>query len=320
MRMKRRGALFCLMIIFTVIGIGICTVMNKQDNPEQPDAEYMFVWMSDMQAYSGYAPEVYSVMTEWIADNAEEKKIRFVFHTGDIVDHGDSEEEWQNADKAMRNIDGVVPYSILAGNHDILEEGDKYAAYVSHFGAERFGGQDQILWYGNGEASAQILKTEGQSYLILALGFDPEPDIVDWANHILAENRDTPAILTTHNYLRVDGTLSTTGKELYQEIVLKNANVHLVLCGHNHNAEKSIAEIDDNGDGVTDRVVYQLLADYQETPGGGNGYMRLLTVNEEKKTLHVTTYSPFLNDYHFFSTGEYPEKDEFYVDISDWFE
>lgn len=320
MRMKRRGALFCLMIIFTVIGIGICTVMNKQDNPEQPDAEYMFVWMSDTQAYSGYAPEVYSVMTEWIADNAEEKKIRFVFHTGDIVDHGDSEEEWQNADKAMRNIDGVVPYSILAGNHDILEEGDKYAAYVSHFGAERFGGQDQILWYGNGEASAQILKTEGQSYLILALGFDPEPDIVDWANHILAENRDTPAILTTHNYLRVDGTLSTTGKELYQEIVLKNANVHLVLCGHNHNAEKSIAEIDDNGDGVTDRVVYQLLADYQETPGGGNGYMRLLTVNEEKKTLHVTTYSPFLNDYHFFSTGEYPEKDEFYVDISDWFE
>lgn len=39
MRMKRRGALFCLMIVFTVIGIGICTVMNKQDNPEQPDAE-----------------------------------------------------------------------------------------------------------------------------------------------------------------------------------------------------------------------------------------------------------------------------------------
>lgn len=31
---------------------------------KQSDGEYMFVWMSDTQAYSGYAPEVYSAMTE----------------------------------------------------------------------------------------------------------------------------------------------------------------------------------------------------------------------------------------------------------------
>lgn len=345
--MKNRCVLFCLMVVFTLIGMGICTVMDQQGSlvsvpaqEEQPDGEeeqsdeegqpdteagqsdgeYMFVWMSDTQAYSGYAPEVYAAMTEWIADNAGEKRIRFVFHTGDIVDHGDSEEEWQNADKAMGNIDGAVPYSILAGNHDLVEKEDRYGAYLSHFGPERFAAQDQIMWYGNGEASAQILETEGQSYLILALGFELDADILDWANRILSENRDIPAILTAHNYLHGDGTLSTTGRELYQEIVLKNANVHLVLCGHNHNAEKNIAEIDDNGDGVTDRVVYQLLADYQETPGGGNGYMRLITVNEEKRTLHVTTYSPFLDDYYFFDTSAYPGKDEFNIDIGDWFE
>lgn len=345
MTRKKRCALFCLAAALSVIAIIFCTLVDQNaeaeqaaevwrqtgalqeteeilQNTEEPlvnAGQYMFVWMSDTQAYSGYAPEIYSAMTEWIVLNAGEKDIKFVFHTGDIVDHSDSEEEWKNADIAMKNIDGAVPYSILAGNHDLLEEGDEYAAYLSHFGPDRFAGQENIQWYGEGEASAQVLHTGGRSYLILALGFNPDRAVINWANQVLAGHREIPAILTTHNYLHEDGTLSTAGRELYQEIVLKNPNVHLVLCGHNHSAEKRIAEIDDDGDGVTDRTVYQLLADYQDTPGGGNGYMRLLMVDEEKKTLQVTTYSPVLDDYHYFSTVEYPEKDEFCIDISDWF-
>lgn len=321
---KEKCALLGLAAALSVITIIFCIVFDKNAETEHRaevwDQEYMFVWMSDTQAYSGYAPETYHAMTEWIAENVEEKKIKFVFHTGDIVNDGYREEEWNNADAAMKKIDGVVPYSILAGNHDLLKEGDGYAVYLSHFGPDRFAGQDEILWYGKGEASARILQTGGKSYLILALGFNPDEAVVDWANQILERYRDMPAILTTHNYLHADGTLSTAGRALYQEIVLKNVNVHLVLCGHNHSAEKRISEIDDDGDGITDRTVYQLLADYQETPGGGNGYMRLLTVNEEERTLQVTTYSPILDDYHYFSTDEYPEKDEFCIDISDWFE
>lgn len=345
MERKKRFALLGLAAVLSFITIICCTAVDKtsevgymtqasqqieisqdimetsQDAEEfvQDPQEYMFVWMSDTQGYSGYAPEVYDAMTEWIVKNAEEKNIKFVFHTGDVVDQSDAVQQWENADRALRKIDGVVPYSILAGNHDLLGEGDIYAAYLSHFGSSRFAGQANILWYKEGEASAQILETGGMNYLVLAIGFNPDEDTVAWANQILSKYRDIPIILTTHNYLRVDGTLSTTGERLYQEIVLKNSNIHLVLCGHNHNAEKNIVQIDDDGDGTTDRTVYQLLADYQETPGSGNGYMRLLTINEEQKSLHVTTYSPFLNDYHYFSTEENPGKDEFYIDMSDWF-
>lgn len=322
MQKKKRGALICLMVVFSIVGVIICSVdiWLEKLSQDQSAEKYMFVWMSDTQFYSGHDPEVYGAMTEWIAENADEKKIKFVFHTGDIVNHADREEEWENADAAMKKIEGVVPYSILAGNHDLLEAEDGYGAYLTYFGKGRFAGGDDIQWYGEGEAGARILETGGQRYLILALGYNPDEAVVDWANRILEKYGDIPAILTTHSYLHADGTLSTAGRKLYQEVVLKNPNVHLVLCGHNHSAEKRIARIDDDGDGITDRTVYQLLADYQETPGGGNGYMRLLTVDEGEKTLQVTTYSPVLDNYHYFSTDKYPGRDEFCIDISDWFE
>ena len=49
-----------------------------------------------------------------------------------------------------------------------------------------------------------------------------------------------------------------------------------MLCGHYHDAEELVDNIDDNGDGVPDRKVYQLLADYQGAEKGGLGYIRLL--------------------------------------------
>lgn len=37
-----------------------------------------------------------------------------------------------------------------------------------------------------------------------------------------------------------------------------------VLCGHYHDSETLIDEMDDDGDGIADRKVYQMLADYQD--------------------------------------------------------
>ena len=142
--------------------------------------------------------------------------------------------------------------------------------------------------------------------------------MITWADTILKEHTEIPAILTTHDYMSVDGMRNDTGDKLFEEIVRKNPNVHLVLCGHNHDAQCRQDDLDDNNDGIKDRTVYQLMADYQETASGGNGFMRLLTIDERNKKLTVTTYSPFLNQYNCYS-AKYPGKDHFDIDISDWF-
>ncbi len=300
---------------------------NKKTENKEPEnsessgnkeAKYMFVWMSDTQVYSERYPEIYQSMTEWIAEHAQEENIKFVFHTGDVTNQSEDQEQWVNADAAMKKIDNVVPYSILAGNHDLADTESFYDHYLPVFGKSRFSYNDDILWYKEGEASAQILPAGSHSYLILALGYRPDEEMVAWANEILAVHQGLPAILTTHEYI-VDGERSETGQRLFQEIVSKNPNVHLVLCGHNHDVAKIVSEIDDNEDGITDRMVYQLLADYQATPNGGNGFMRLLSVDENAMELHVSTYSPYLDAYNYFDATVYPEKDDFTFSIEDWF-
>jgi hypothetical protein len=47
--------------------------------------------------------------------------------------------------------------------------------------------------------------------------------------------------------------------------------------------------------------VYQMLANYQEgvrgSVKGGNGWLRILTMNYKKRTLSVQTYSPYIKEF-----------------------
>lgn len=74
-----------------------------------------------------------------------------------------------------------------------------------------------------------------------------------------------------------------------------------------------VDKLDDDGDGHTDRNVYQMLADYQGGPEGGQGYLRIFHVDPKRDTIHVKTYSPYLDDYHFYNPEQYGAKDEFSI-------
>ena len=104
------------------------------------------------------------------------------------------------------------------------------------------------------------------------------------------------------------GVLTTLGKGIYQQIVVPNPNVRLVVCGHHHAAGRKATELDDDGDGKPDRTVYQMLADYQDAGQGGGGFMRLLTFDKAANRLRVRTYSPYLDKTSFY---EDPDIDTF---------
>ena len=80
-------------------------------------------------------------------------------------------------------------------------------------------------------------------------------------------------------------------------MVSTNPNVVMVLSGHYHNAQTVTTPFDDDGDGVTDRTVYQMLFDYQGLAQGGMGYMRLMHFDHDNKQIIIRTYSPSLDDY-----------------------
>jgi 3',5'-cyclic AMP phosphodiesterase CpdA len=279
------------------------------------DSQYTFAWMSDTQYYSASYPEIFQSMTEWIADQKDAWQIKAVFHTGDLVDDASKKKQWQNAVSAMSLLGSGIPYTVLAGNKDVsIGSSDKdYSEYLQYFGKTE-ADSSSVLRSENGEAMALLFEAGTSKYIAAALGWEADSSAFSWVNDTLQKYADRIGIITTHDYLKSDASLSTNGEEIFSRIIKPNANVRLVLCGHKYSAAQKTTEIDDNGDGTADRKVLQLIADYQNSTRGGNGYLRLLTVDEKNRTLSVKTYSPYVNQYNCFSA----EQDEFSLSISDW--
>ena len=129
--MKRSIALFSVLVIF-ISAFGILSV-RAYDTPVHPDKwggtklitnhEYSFVFVGDTQSvtYHDYNNKTtyMSDIYKWIVDNKEKKKIAHVFGLGDITESNKAD-EWEIAKKAITQMDGILPYTLVRGNHDGL--------------------------------------------------------------------------------------------------------------------------------------------------------------------------------------------------------
>src|ERR1043165_877327 len=75
-----------------------------------PADEFTIVALPDTQFYSSLNPQIFAAQTQWIANHVQDQNIKLVIGLGDIVDGGGDLTQWQNADAAVRLLDGHVPY------------------------------------------------------------------------------------------------------------------------------------------------------------------------------------------------------------------
>ena len=280
------------------------TIGNPTESSESVFPEpFTLAWISDTQLYSESYPEIFLSMTQWLADNREAENLQALIHTGDVVNNRKSSGQWANAVEAMGKLN--MPYLIAPGNHDVWTPETNYAYFSEHFGVSN--DPDTVTWEG-GKGQYRLIDAGGMELLLLTLGYGADDQGVDWANSVLRQYPERYAVVGFHSYMHDTGALTTIGKTLFERIVVPNPNVRLVLCGHHHAAGKRISELDDDGDGTADRTVYQLLADYQDAPKGGGGFIRLLTFEPAAGKIRVHTYSPYLDQTSFY---EDPETDTF---------
>ncbi|KAJ3172341.1 hypothetical protein HDU87_007937 [Geranomyces variabilis] len=91
------------------------------------------------------------------------------------------------------------------------------------------------------------------------------------------------------------GKTANNGVKVWEKMVRKHSNILMVLNGHMYDG----ADINSGrltGTGDAGNQVYQMLADYQAGPNGGNGFLRLLTFDPAASTISVETYSPYTNE------------------------
>jgi hypothetical protein len=273
--------------------------------------------LPDSQMYSESHPGIFEAQTRWIVREREARDIVYVLHAGDIVNQ-DRTDQWRAARRAMRVLEGEVPYAIVPGNHDypghrILARRTRMSKYFPVERAEAAPGFGGVFEEGRLENSYHLFSAGGRGWIVLALEVYPRDEVVAWAGALLERHAERSAILLTHIYLgqddrRIDrrGRFApplhpdhpfpegvNDGEDLWRKLVAPHANVVFVFCGHVTGAGTGrLTSLGEHG-----QPVHQVLANYQMRPSGGEGYLRLLEFLPDGETVHMRTYSPWLDAY-----------------------
>ncbi|MEJ1156119.1 LamG-like jellyroll fold domain-containing protein [Microbacterium marmarense] len=268
-----------------------------------PDTQFYSRYTAD-QFMPRYGNNPFAVQTEWLAENSDALNIPFVTHLGDVVDRATVADEWHVADNAMQTLeDANLPYSILAGNHDVLNSNDQLddtdynlenEPFLQWFSPERaaeqstFGGSDPT-----GMSQYHVFEAEGQQFMVLALSWRVSEDTQAWAESVIQANPTVPVILTTHSLLSVESDQVTPletayGLELWENLIRENDQIFLTMNGHFHGATR-LEKSNDYGHTVT-----EILIDYQMAYDGGNGYLGLYEFDLTNNKINVQTASPWV--------------------------
>jgi len=301
-------------------GLGILGIFGliflKRQKP------FTIVALPDTQQYCDNYPAVFTNQTQWIIDNKDRLNIKFVVHLGDIVEHGDRSEEWNNANASLSILDNKVPYLLSPGNHDYNGECNinikNSLNYNSYFPSTRYENYD---WYGGNYPEGTNdnnygLFSEGRNkFLIIGLEFCPSDEILSWADSVIGLYPDRKVIIFTHCYLNSFGDLvkkgdawscssynccsdceecdCNEGDEMWNDFIKNHKNIILVLSGHMGYSGSATTSL--KVDNINDSLVYQTFQNWQYDPNGGNGWLRYYTFRPSERKIDVKTYSTYLD-------------------------
>lgn len=270
-------------------------------------------WLSDTQHYANYqtnglSAEIYPSMTGFLRDHAQEMNLVYVVHTGDLVHVNNDPENWRIARAAM-DLLGDIPTGVLAGNHDMDPKKGGYKEYGENFGEKQY---DRQTCYGesfeNNRGHYDLVTICGRNYIFVYMSYSPDKKAIQFMVKSFEKYPDRVGILCLHDFITTEGTLSEAGEQLRAEVVAKCPNVYLVLCGHRYGLYTLEDAFDDDGDGVKERTVYEIMMNYQAAgKEGGGGYLRLMQFDEQSHEIHCVNYSPYLDDYDWLDDPSHKE-------------
>jgi hypothetical protein len=254
---------------------------------EPTAGNFTVIVIPDPQHYFGPRHAIFTNQTRWIASQKEPMNIVYAVYTGDLVDDGNSAEMWREANESISVLDGVVPYALVRGNHDLGSD-----LYNEFFPSKRYEGKP---WYGGSfkdNENSYHLFSAGGEYMLLGLDYCPTPDEISWAYDVVRNHSERKVVLFTHAFLNAQGERDPKGcpntTKVWEDLVRPSGNIFLVVAGHVHGEARRT-------DNVSGLAVHQVLADYQSRENGGNGWLRIMVFVPSEGRIYVYTYSPYLD-------------------------
>ncbi|WP_435282610.1 LamG-like jellyroll fold domain-containing protein [Streptomyces koelreuteriae] len=250
-----------------------------------PDTQYLFDGPSIDKA-----PVEASL--RYLLEHGKEENLVFLSHLGDLTQNG-AKEEFAAIGEAFELLDRRgVGYSVLAGNHDVKSSTtDQRGAtpYLDAFGPRRFRGKPTFGGASpDGYNTFHLFTAGGREWLVLALDWRLSPQGYAWAKEVLAKHPKTPVILTTHELVVEDDSLSEYGQQLWDQFVEEHDQIFLALGGHYWPAARATRK------NAAGHDVHLHLTNYQNRYFGGAAMIRLYRFDLDRNVIDVETVSPWI--------------------------
>ncbi len=220
------------------------------------DGGFTLVGVGDTQGLAKEYNQRFLDCYDWLASNKDNYNIQYVMDLGDIVDDYTSVSQWQTAVAAHKKLqDTDLKYSISLGNHDynglinlasgvyVNRDSSTFnthfqkSTYVQWLGNENFGCFNDTM-----DNTWHKFEAGGEKYLIIALEYGPDDDVLAWAKGVATVNADYHVIVTTHAYINGNGDLhndaeahlkdANGGEKIWDKFIRKCPNIFMILGGH----------------------------------------------------------------------------------------
>ncbi len=291
---------------------------RPEELPEVDDFAYSIALLGDTQIVTGYYPDEFHHIIDWLLENKDEHKIAHVLNMGDMTNFN-HDEEWDLVKEQYFRLNGKLDYTLVRGDHDLLDDdvdnnGDdttKYdrwfevPEYLDRFGVS--GGEDGADYYtgenGSITNSYRAIEINGNKYLIVTMDKYPSEDVLNWLDAAIKRYPTHRVIMTMHCFITDKGEYIKSRNNANELIgidiwnrIKGYSNLEMVICGH----EYAYGVVWTKDKGTNGNVINQILANPQGPDfdrEGATGMIAMLYFSEDGTDVQVRYYSPIIDRY-----------------------
>lgn len=223
------------------------------------------------------------------------------FQVGDLTNNNRLD-QWNTVREQFfsRFPEGKRPIFCL-GNHDYGNNGSSDVR-ESNIPNDLLPERDAYMEEGGLENYVRHIVISGKEYAVIVLEFGTRNETLEWASKVIKEDSSTPYIILTHAFLNNDGQIFdykdsncnqtysqkhynmgggyiNDSKEIFDKLIYPNPNIKMVICGHCLHRDFIAIEYVPNEKG---NEVPCIMVNYQHAADGGNGYIGVLAIKDEK--------------------------------------
>jgi predicted MPP superfamily phosphohydrolase len=233
-----------LMKISIPVILLLLTIMSASAQTSGNSTTYSVVHISDNQYLASHYPETYDYTFSYLDSIKQRYNISAIIITGDLVDTWDDKKEWDVYSHAVHETS--IPVYVIAGNHDISDKYD-YQYYTQYTGNTK-----------------NTYVTSFENFDLVGINSVYEsfkPQEIASLRKTLINSPKNMTIIATHYYMDENGTLSSLGTDISQQLIVKPT---IILAGHVKGAFVRDRMIGQN-------MVIEDLTNYQGGIPGGSG-------------------------------------------------